>query len=99
MQDMIDKSEATAQQLKLIAHPCRLLVLCALVEGEKNVSELTSMANVSQTLMSNHLALLRKANIVDYKRDHRTLNYYLKDERMKQVLMTLHNVYCENKTP
>lgn len=99
MQDMIDKSEATAQQLKLIAHPCRLLVLCALVEGEKNVSELTSMANVSQTLMSNHLALLRKANIVDYKRDHRTLNYYLKDERMKQVLMTLHNVYCENKAP
>lgn len=99
MQEMIEKSEATAQQLKLIAHPCRLLVLCALVEGEKNVSELTSMANVSQTLMSNHLALLRKANIVDYKRDHRTLNYYLKDERMKQVLMTLHNVYCENKAP
>lgn len=99
MQDMIEKSETTAQQLKLIAHPCRLLVLCALVEGEKNVGELTSMANVSQTLMSNHLALLRKANIVDYKRDHRTLNYYLKDERMKQVLMTLHNVYCGDKAP
>lgn len=91
---MIDRAEDTAAQLKLIANPCRLMVLCALVEGNKNVGELTELTGVSQTLMSNHLSVLRKSGIVDYERDHRTLNYYLKDTRMKQVLDTLHDVYC-----
>lgn len=94
MQEMIKKAEHTAKRLKLIANPVRLMALCALVEGEKNVSELMVITGASQTLMSNHLAVLRKAGIVDYERDHRTLNYYLKDTQMKKVLMTLHDVYC-----
>lgn len=96
LQDMIDKAEATSKQLKLIANPCRLMVLCALVEGEKNVTELIDITGASQTLMSNHLSVLRKAGIVDFHRDHRTLNYYLKDERMHHVLNTLYNVYCKS---
>lgn len=95
MQNMIEQANATAEQLKLIANPLRLMVLCALVESEKNVTELIEMTGASQTLMSNHLAVLRKAEIVDYRREHRTLNYYLKDERMKDVLETLHKVYCQ----
>lgn len=91
---MLLKAEDTASQLKLIANPCRLMVLCALVEKQHNVSELMALTDTSQTLMSNHLAVLRKAGIVDYERNHRTLNYYLKDERMKLVLKTLHDVYC-----
>lgn len=95
MQDMITKAEHTATHLKLIANPCRLMVLCALVEGEKNVTELIELTGASQTLMSNHLSVLRKAGIVDFHRDHRILNYYLKDERMKHVLNTLYEVYCK----
>lgn len=44
--------------------------------------------------MSNHLAVLRKADIIDYTREHRTLNYHLKDQRMQVLLQTLHDVYC-----
>lgn len=91
---LIEQAHATAEQLKLIANPLRLAVLCTLVESNKNVTELTELTGASQTLMSNHLAVLRKAGIVDYERDHRTLNYYLKDQRMKDVLETLHQVYC-----
>ncbi len=91
---MISNAEETASHLKLIANPCRLMVLCALIEKERNVSELMAMTGASQTLMSNHLAVLRKADIVGYRRDHRTLNYFLKDLRMKQVLSTLYEVYC-----
>lgn len=49
------------------------------------------MTGGSQTLMSNHLAVLRKADIIDY---HRTLNYYLKGKQMKQVINALHDIYC-----
>ncbi|MDP8034053.1 metalloregulator ArsR/SmtB family transcription factor [Pasteurella atlantica] len=93
---MIQNAEDTASQLKIIANPYRLMVLCALTEESKNVSELMSLTNAPQTLMSNHLAVLRKAGIIDYNRDHRTLNYYLKDPRMKTLLETLHNVYCNS---
>lgn len=91
---MIESAMHTAERLKLIANPLRLVVLCSLVESEKNVTQLIDITGASQTLMSNHLAVLRKANIIDYHRKHRTLNYYLKDEQMKQVLTSLHDIYC-----
>lgn len=91
---LIEQAQETAEHLKLIANPLRLMVLCTLVESSKNVTELMDITGASQTLMSNHLAVLRKAGIIDFDRDHRTLNYYLKDKRMKDVLETLHKVYC-----
>lgn len=91
---LIDQAHETAEHLKLIANPLRLTLLCALAESSKNVTELIEITGASQTLVSNHLAVLRKANIIDFNRDHRTLNYYLKDKRMKVVLETLRNVYC-----
>ncbi len=94
LQDMMNRAEETATQLKVIANPLRLMVLCALVRGEENVSTLMKITGASQTLMSNHLAVLRKANIVDYRRDHRTLNYFLKDQRMRKLLYTLYDAYC-----
>lgn len=94
LQAMIESATHTAERLKLIANPLRLVVLCSLVESSKNVTELIEMTGVSQTLMSNHLAVLRKAGIIDYQRNHRVLNYYLKDENMKQVLNSLHQIYC-----
>ncbi len=94
---MINRAEQTAQQLKLIANPYRLMILCSLVEGQKNVSELAQITGASQTLTSNHLNVLKKAGVVDFDRDHRTLNYYLADERMKTVLTTLHSVYCQTE--
>ncbi len=96
LQQMIKRAEDTTAQLKIITNPYRLMVLCALVENSCNVSELMNLTGASQTLMSNHLAVLRKAGIIDYKRDHRTLNYFLKDQRMKVLLETLHTVYCKN---
>lgn len=95
MQEMLKSAEETAEQLKLIANPNRLMVLCALIDGEKNVTELMQIANTSQTLMSNHLAILRHAGIIDYHRQHRTLNYYLKSEKTKALLTSLYEIYCQ----
>ncbi len=97
LEAMMSKAEMTSSQLKIIANPLRLMVLCALVEKERSVSELMETTGASQTLMSNHLAMLRKADIVDYERDHRTLNYFLKDQRMKKLLNTLYDVYCKGE--
>ena len=46
--------------LKAMSNPVRLLVLCQLAEGDKSVGELEGVANVSQSALSQHLALLRR---------------------------------------
>jgi hypothetical protein len=53
-----------ASLLKAMANPVRLLVLCQLAEGEKSVGELEGVVEVSQSALSQHLALLRQRKLV-----------------------------------
>lgn len=96
MQDMLEQADEVSQLLKLIANKHRLMALCALVEQPRNVTELIAIVGIAQTSMSNHLAMLREANIVDFKRDHRTLTYFIKNDKLHRLLATLHDLYCPN---
>lgn len=94
MQDMAASAEKAARFLKLIAHPHRLLILCALLESEHNVTELTKIVGISQTSMSNHLAKLRSENVVDFTRDQRTLTYRLSTANAEPIIAALYKIYC-----
>ena len=59
--------------LKAMSNPVRLLVLCRLAEGEKSVGELERVVEVSQSALSQHLALLRNRGLVTFRRDGQTL--------------------------
>ena len=54
--------------LKAMSNPVRLLVLCQLAESEKSVGELERVVNVSQSALSQHLALLRSRGLVASRR-------------------------------
>ena len=49
-----------SQLLKAISNEYRLLVLCQLVGGEKQVAELQASLDLSQSALSQHLAKLRQ---------------------------------------
>ena len=70
------------------------LVLCTLLEGERNVTELTKIVGISQTAMSNHLAKLRSENVVDFTRDQRTLTYRLSTANAEPIIAALYKIYC-----
>src|SRR5690625_7711320 len=53
-----------AALLKAMAHEERLLILCALAEGEASVGELLLRSHLSQSAFSQHLSVLRRALIV-----------------------------------
>lgn len=95
MQGMEQNAAQAAQFLKQLAHPARLMVLCSLVQGEKSAGALADEINLSQTGLSNHLAKLREEGLVDYRRDHRTLYYYIKDANVMRILGVLHDIYCK----
>ncbi len=94
MQAMARHAEAAAQLLKSLAHPERLLVLCRLVEGEASVSELQEQSSLSMSALSQHLAVLRDAGLVETRREAQSIFYSLVDSPAIGVLQALHDSYC-----
>jgi len=93
---MADHAEEAAQLLKSLAHPGRLLVLCRLVEGEATVSELQALGELSMSALSQHLAVLREAGMVETRRQAQTIFYTLVDSPALEVMRVLHRAYCED---
>lgn len=50
--------------VKAMAHPTRLLVMDVLTQGEKCVNELTNLAGCDVTTLSKHLALMKRAGLL-----------------------------------
>ncbi len=96
MAGMEAKAGEAASFLKGLANPHRLLVLCQLVRGERSVTELLSCINLSQSAMSQHLAKLRAEGIVDYRREHRTLYYYICNPHVARIIGVLYDMYCKD---
>jgi DNA-binding transcriptional ArsR family regulator len=82
--------------LKAMANPARLLVLCQIAEGEKSVGELERAVGLSQSGLSQHLAVLRSKNLVTTRRDAQTIYYSLASEEAAAVMGTLYEVFCRN---
>jgi DNA-binding transcriptional ArsR family regulator len=80
--------------LKAMAHPIRLMVLCQLAEGEKSVGELERVGHVTQSALSQHLALLRSRGLVTTRRSGQTILYSLAGREAPALLAALYEVYC-----
>ena len=80
--------------LKAMSNPARLMVLCQLAEGEKSVGELEGAVDLSQSGLSQHLALLRRVNIVVTRRAGQTIFYSLASEEAAAVMRTLYAIFC-----
>jgi ArsR family transcriptional regulator len=68
-----------AQVLKTLASPRRLEILHALADGPIEVGRLAEAIGASQPNVSQHLAVLRAAGVVDAERDGREVRYRLVD--------------------
>ncbi|WP_345294568.1 metalloregulator ArsR/SmtB family transcription factor [Luteimonas vadosa] len=83
-----------AALLRSMANEQRLLVLCHLVEGELAVGALHARMALSQSALSQHLAVLRAAGLVQARRAGQQVFYSLAPGPGRQVMETLHAVYC-----
>lgn len=84
--------------LKAMSNPARLMVLCQLAEGEKSVGELEGAVDLSQSGLSQHLALLRRESIVMTRRAGQTIFYSLASEEAAAVMRTLYAIFCGQAT-
>ena len=80
--------------LKGLANETRLVVLCALAEGEKNVSELEHLLGIRQPTLSQQLARLRSDNMVSTRREAKQIYYSLASEDAELVLGLIFELFC-----
>jgi len=90
-------AEKAADFLKGIANHDRLLILCHLSNGELNVTELMEKTGIAQTSMSQHLSKLKKEGIVDFRREHRILHYFITNPCVTKIIEILYSEFCNNK--
>ena len=83
-----------ARLLKALANERRLQVLCLLVAGERSAGELNELLELSQSAMSQHLAVLREEDLVRTRREAQTIYYSLVPGPAAAVMETLHGIYC-----
>ncbi len=83
-----------AEVMKILASPRRLEILHLLADGPKEVGRLAEEMEISQPNVSQHLAVMRTAGIVEAERDGREVRYQLTDPdviiacgTMRRVLM------------
>ena len=87
-----------AQLLKALANENRLLILCLLAERECSVSELNLELDLSQSSLSQHLALLRAEGLVISRREAQLIYYSLAPGPAFEVMSTLHRIYCVDRS-
>lgn len=90
-------SADAARLLKALANENRLMILCLLFEGPRSVSELNAALPLSQSALSQHLAVLRAEGLVSTKRQAQTVYYRVASVRARRVIETLHGIYCKSK--
>ncbi len=83
---MPELSAFIAEFFKALAHPLRIKILDALREGEVGVNELSSRLGVEQSTLSQQLAILRKSNIVEGRKEAQSVFYSVRDPAIFQLL-------------
>ena len=93
--EMRHSAAQAVRLLKSLANESRLMIMCVLGEGELSVGALNERIDLSQSALSQHLALLRDQGLVVTRREGQTIYYSLAPTEAIDLIQLLHNVYCE----
>lgn len=90
---MSERIHDAAEVLKAMSSETRLKILCALSGGELPVNQLADLTGQSPSAVSQHLAKLRAANLVEARRDAQTIFYRCTDGIGRTLVDTLCDFY------
>ena len=82
-----------AKLMKALGNESRLLILCYLDGKELSVTELNNCLDLSQSALSQHLAVLRKDGLVKTRRESQTIFYSITDQ---DAVRLLRHIYADD---
>lgn len=89
-----DTADAACRLLRTLAHPDRLLLLCALASGTRRVGELEQVLGIEQPTLSQQLGVLRESGLVDTTREGRHVRYRIRSPQALALMQTLQQQFC-----
>lgn len=89
-------TDAEAELFKALAHPARVRVLELLAEREHSMGELADAAGLELSHLSQHVAVLRRAGIVDSLRVRSTVLCSLRDPQTAELLAVARRLIRRN---
>jgi ArsR family transcriptional regulator, virulence genes transcriptional regulator len=94
LEEMHAHAAEAARLLKALGNEQRLLILCNLLDRPLSVGELNERLDLSQSALSQHLALLREAGLVDTRREAQSIYYSLPTGPVVRVMALMQEIYC-----
>lgn len=89
-----DSASKACALLKALANEDRLLLLCQLTQGERNVGELEALSGIRQPTLSQQLGVLREEGMVNTRRMGKYIFYSLASFEVVSLMQTLSGLYC-----
>lgn len=83
-----------AKLLRALGSERRLMILCQLSGAERSVGELQPLVGLSQSALSQHLAVLREEGVVATRKEGQTVWYRIADPAAVRVIETLAEIFC-----
>ena len=92
---MADAAQEASTCLRALSNPSRLLLLCHLLESEKNVGELEDALGLGQAYVSQQLARLRMDGLVISRREGRMIYYNIASKEVGSIIEQLYEMFCK----
>ncbi|MBL8538379.1 MAG: helix-turn-helix transcriptional regulator [Hyphomonadaceae bacterium] len=89
-----ERAEEASQLLKALASPHRLMIACRLAEGEETVGAIAAWLGVRETVVSQHLAVMRRERLVSPRREGQSIYYALRSDAARDVMAALARSFC-----
>lgn len=94
LSELIANAKSASEMLKGLAHETRLLAICFMGDGEKNVQELEAYLGTSQANISQHLSKLKAHGIVENRKAGNQVFYRIKNPATVKLVHALQEMYC-----
>ena len=92
---MQDKCVEVAGLLKHFSHPQRLLILCYLSDGERQVSEIQEAVGLSQSQTSQFLKRMQAEGLLGLRREKNNSFYFLINSDVTRLLKAMNKIFCK----
>ncbi|OYV38344.1 MAG: transcriptional regulator [Acidocella sp. 20-61-6] len=92
-------ANAATEKLKIYAQPQRLMILSYLLHGEHTVSEIDEATRIGQPALSQQLAALRRAALVETRRAAKQIFYRLADPSVIACVRNIEAMFAEPGGP
>ena len=93
-EEMMRHAGEAAALLRALANEQRLSILCCLVGRRLSVGQINEYVDLSQSALSQHLAVLRENNLVTTEKQAQTVYYSVPPGPGHKVLAVLQSIYC-----